>query len=338
MPSGFSVGSMSVVSPGIEPRLRPSQGCVRIELDRTTIRDMKYRILGKTGLSVSIIGLGTWQFGGEWGRDFTVDEVLGILAKAREMGINLLDTAECYGDHLSESLIGQALARLGQRDQWVIATKFGHRFHSFMNRTDERDVGHVRQQLEDSLRALRTDCIDVYQFHSVRDSEFFNTELWEFLEEAKTAGKIRHFGNSIASSLDPEAQAKASQDAGVEVLQVVYNRLERRPENSVFPIAQEQNLGVLARVPLASGYLSGKYKPGATFTANDFRASQDASKVQQMLAEVEQIATNEVPLGVEMARWALAWCLKNHAVTAVIPGCKNIQQVEANARAAELVE
>ena len=299
---------------------------------------MRYRTLGTTGLSVSVIGLGTWQFGGEWGHAFTVDEVAGILAKSREMGINLLDSAECYGDHLSEALIGRALARLGQREQWVIATKFGHRFHSFMNRTDERDVAHVRQQLEDSLKALRTDCIDLYQFHSVRDSEFFNAELWEFLEEARTAGKIRHLGNSIASSLDPEAQAKASRDSGIEVLQVVYNRLERRPENAVFPIAREQNLGVLARVPLASGYLSGKYKPGATFAENDFRATQDPSKVRQILADVEQIATSEVPPGVEMARWALAWCLRNPAVTAVIPGCKNVQQVEANALAVELVE
>jgi aryl-alcohol dehydrogenase-like predicted oxidoreductase len=220
----------------------------------------------------------------------------------------------------------------------VIATKFGHRYHSFMNRTDERGVGHVRQQLEDSLRALQTDCIDLYQFHSVRDNEFFNAELWEFLKEVKTAGKIRHLGNSIASSLDPIAQAKASRDAGVGVLQVVYNRLERRPENAVFPIAQNENLGVLARVPLASGYLSGKYKPGATFAANDFRASQDPNKVRQILVTVEQIATTEVPPGVEMTQWALAWCLRSPTVTAVIPGCKNIQQVESNAQAAALVE
>jgi aryl-alcohol dehydrogenase-like predicted oxidoreductase len=299
---------------------------------------MKYRILGTTGLRVSVIGLGTWQLGGEWGHDFSVDEVTSLLAEARELGINLLDTAECYGDHLSESLIGQALARLGQRDKWVIATKFGHRFHSFMNRTDERDVEHVRQQLDDSLKALRTDHIDNYQFHSVRDSEFFNSELWTFLDEAKQAGKIRYIGNSIAAALDPTAQSKASREAGVEALQLVYNRLDRRPQSTALPIARELNLGVLARVPLASGYLSGKYKPGTTFTGQDFRATQDPAKVQQMLAEVEQIAASEVPPGVEMAQWALAWCLKNPAVTAVIPGCKNVEQVESNARAAELID
>lgn len=299
---------------------------------------MKYRTLGSTGLNVSIIGLGTWQFGGEWGHDFSVDEVTAILGKARELGINLLDTAECYGDHLSESLIGQALARLGQRDEWVIATKFGHRFHSFMNRTDERGVEHVRQQLDDSLTALRTDHIDLYQFHSVRENEFFNPELWTFLQEAKQAGKIRHLGNSIAASLDPTSQALASRRAGVEALQVVYNRLERRHDSAVFPIAREQDLGVLARVPLASGYLSGKYKPGAKFTQKDFRATQDPAKVQQTLRDVEHIANNEVPPGVPMSQWALAWCLRDPVVTAVIPGCKNVQQLESNARAAELVD
>ncbi len=298
---------------------------------------MKYRRLGSTGLSVSVIGLGTWQFGGEWGAEFSVQQVAAILAKAREMGINLLDTAECYGDHLSESLIGQALATLGQRDQWLIATKFGHRFHSFMNRTDERDVEHVRQQLDDSLRALRTDHIDLYQFHSVRDEEFFNTDLWHFLATAKQAGKIRHVGNSIAAALDPTAQAKASREAGVEALQLVYNRLERGPENTAFPIAAQQNLGVLARVPLASGYLSGKYKPGTTFTGQNFRATQDPAKVQRILAEVQQIRNNDVPPGTDMAAWSLAWCLKDSRVTAVIPGCKSAEQVEANALAADLL-
>ena len=118
---------------------------------------MKYRRLGKTGLRVSVIGIGTWQFGGEWGKAFTQDEVDGMFDRARELGINLIDTAECYGDHLSESLIGNAIAR--DRDKWIIATKFGHRFHGYMNRTDERSASDVAGQLEGSLRALRSDYI-----------------------------------------------------------------------------------------------------------------------------------------------------------------------------------
>jgi aryl-alcohol dehydrogenase-like predicted oxidoreductase len=296
---------------------------------------MQYRTLGTTGLKVSVIGIGTWQFGGEWGKTFTQDEVNAILRRGQELGLNLIDTAECYGDHLSESLIGSAVA--GQRERWLIATKFGHRFKGFMERTDERDVTHVREQLEASLRALRTDYIDLYQYHSVRDEEFANPALWAFLQQAKQAGKIRHIANSIGSNIDPRFQAEKSSEAEVEALQVVYNRLERKPEELVFPIARRQNLGVLARVPLASGFLSGKYKPGAKFAPGDVRATQDPRKIEEKLREVERIAREEVPSGVDMAEWALAWCLKDPVVSVVIPGCKSVEQVEKNARAAKLV-
>ncbi len=300
---------------------------------------MKYRILGRTGLRISVIGIGTWQFGGEWAKDFTVDEVAAILARAGELGINFLDTAECYGPaHLSESLIGQALARLGQRDKWIIATKFGHSFTGFIQRSDERDIPQVARQLEDSLKALRTDHIDLYQYHSVRDEEFLREELWKFLEDAKQAGKIRHIGNSLSTNLDPAVQTAAASPAGVEALQVVYNRLDRRPEEKVFPAARAQNLGILARVPLASGYLSGKYKPGATFAPGDYRITHDRAKADKMLEEAQRIAREEVPAGIDTAQWALAWCLKDPTVTAVIPGCKSVEQIESNARAGEWVE
>jgi aryl-alcohol dehydrogenase-like predicted oxidoreductase len=279
--------------------------------------------------------MGTWQFGGEWGKDFTQGEVDAMLRRGKDLGINLIDTAECYGDHLSESLIGKAIA--GQRDQWVIATKFGHRYTGFLKRSDERDLPDVREQLDASLRALRTDYIDVYQYHSVRDNEFDNPSLWDFLQKAKKAGKIRHIGNSISSNIDLRFQTDKSTEAGVEVLQLVYNRLERKPEAESFPSAEKQELGILARVPLASGFLSGKYKPGATFTGNDARAGQDQAKIDEKLKAVEAIKTLELPPGVEMAQWALAWCLKHPAVSAVIPGCKDVDQVEKNARAAELV-
>jgi aryl-alcohol dehydrogenase-like predicted oxidoreductase len=123
----------------------------------------------------------------------------------------------------------------------------------------------------------------------------------------------------------------------VEALQVVYNRLDRRPEQIYFPYAQRDNLGILARVPLASGLLSGKYKPGTAFAANDVRATFNPERMKRDLAEVERLQKEEVPAGALMSQWALAWCLKNPVVTAIIPGCKNPEQVRANARAAELV-
>jgi aryl-alcohol dehydrogenase-like predicted oxidoreductase len=122
----------------------------------------------------------------------------------------------------------------------------------------------------------------------------------------------------------------------VEVIQVVYNRLDRKPEEAVFPSCIRQDLGVLARVPLASGFLSGKYKPGAKFPENDVREKWKGKDAEVRLREVERIALTEVPQGVPMATWALAWCLQHAAVTSVIPGCKSVEQVEQNARAAAL--
>ena len=132
-------------------------------------------------------------------------------------------------------------------------------------------------------------------------------------------------------------QVDASTKVGVDVIQVVYNRLQREPEAGVLPSCQRQNLGVLARVPLASGFLSGKYKPGHAFPADDVREVWKKGDRDAMLAEVERIAATEVPAGVPMAQWALAWCLRHAAVTAVIPGCKDAAQVRANAAAARLL-
>lgn len=297
---------------------------------------MKYRRLGKTELTVSVIGVGAWQFGGEWGQDYTVAEVAELLGRAKEEGINLIDTAECYGDHLSESLIGQAIA--GDRDSWLIATKFGHKYTGYFEREQLWSPQEVQRQLEDSLRALRTDHIDLYQFHSGSDADFDQPALWEMLQRQVQAGKIRHLGLSLSSGEENHpAQAEQASAVGAAAIQVVYNRLDRGPEARVLPACQAQDLGVLARVPLASGFLSGKYKPGTTFTtATDVRSQHDKAAVQARLAEVQQIQQNEVPPGVDMAAWALAWCLQHPAVTCVIPGCKNLAQVSANAAAADL--
>lgn len=298
---------------------------------------MKYRRLGKTNLRVSVIGVGTWQFGGEWGKVFDQKEVNDILARAKDLGVNLIDTAECYGDHLSERLIGQAIR--GQRDDWILATKFGHQFHGLMNRTPSWSPKAVRRQLEDSLRALQTDVIDIYQFHSGGDEAFDNDELWTMLDKQVQAGKIRFLGISISSSrrFDPSHQAQRASQVGASVLQIVYNRLDRRPETQIFPYIQDQDLGVLARVPLASGFLTGKYKPGHRFTdPHDVRSKWDPAHIEEQLVEAERIARTEVPEGIPMAQWALAWPLQHPLVTCVIPGVKSVAQMEANAAAADI--
>ena len=295
---------------------------------------MKYRILGSTGIKISVVGVGTWQYGGEWGMAFTQEMADPILGRAKELGINLLDTAECYGDHYSEALIGNYLR--GQRHDWVVATKFGHKFHSNFERTEHWDPAGVTQTVEDSLRALQTDYVDLLQFHSGTDEVFNNDAMWAALHQLVQSGKVRHLGLSISSNSDVYQTSRARQ-VGAEAIQVIYNRLDQAPEAEVFPACQAQNLGVLARVPLASGLLSGKYLPGTTFTApDDIRSRRDPGFIEERLREVEQIRQNELPAGVPMAAWALAWCLQHPAVTCVIPGCKSVEQVEFNAAASEL--
>ncbi|MCC3373132.1 aldo/keto reductase [Cohnella sp. REN36] len=296
---------------------------------------MKYRTLGSTGLNVSVVGVGTWQFGGEWGRSYEQREADAILGRARELGINLIDTAECYGDHLSESLIGPAIR--SNRSEWVLATKFGHHFHRPFERTDEFGPADVVRQLEQSLRALQTDYVDLYQFHSGPDAAFDSDTLWDALNRQVEVGKIRHLGISIGSNRNVHQTSRATA-VGAEAIQVVYNRLDRAPEEAVFPSCVEQRLGVLARVPLASGFLSGKYKPGDRFGSDDVRSRRDADEQDRLLREVEEIGRSEVPEGTDMAAWALAWCLRHPAVTTVIPGCKDVAQVEANAAAVALVQ
>ncbi len=296
---------------------------------------MQYRRLGKTNLNVSVIGVGTWQLGGEWGKNFEQSEVNAMLARAKELGINLIDTAECYGDHLSESLIGGAIQN--DRASWIVATKFGHKFTGHLQRSEPRTGKDVEEQLEGSLRALRTDYVDLLQYHSFGYDDFKRQDVRDVLAKLKKSGKVRHVGNSI-SPPDNVKQVDESEAAHAETIQVIYNRLQRDAEVAVLPSCQRQDLGVLARVPLASGYLSGKYKPGASFTGGDYRASQKPEFRDAKLEEAQRILREEVPAGVNPAQWALAWCLRNSAVTAVIPGCKDVAQVESNAKAVELIQ
>lgn len=295
---------------------------------------MRFRVLGSTGLRISVVGVGTWQLGGEWGKDFSPQEVAGMLGEAKNLGINFIDTAECYGDHVSERLIGEAIA--GQRQDWIIATKFGHKFHSHMNRSEPRSAAEIAIQLDDSLRALRTDYIDIYQYHSWGDSQFDDPQVLAYLKTEQKRGRIRHIGVSISKNTNMHQTGQCAA-RGIEVLQVIYNRLDRAPEREVLPSAQAQNMGVLARVPLASGLLSGKYKPGVQFAANDVRSDHDPAMRDARLREVQDIARDEIPAGMDMSQWALAWCLKHPAVTAVIPGCKTVEQVRANALAGDII-
>ena len=296
---------------------------------------MLYRRLGKTDLKVSVVGVGTWQLGGAWGKEFALPEVKEMFAAAKDCGINLIDTAECYGDHTSERLIGEALE--AEREEWIIASKFGH--NRGVDQAPELNwqAGEVKKQFDESLKSLRTDYVDILQFHSGNDEYFDNDELWSMLKGEVDAGRIRHLGISIGSNQNVYQTDKSS-EVNASVIQVVYNRINRAPEEAVFSSCQRQDLGVLARVPLASGYLSGKYQSGARWDEGDVRHRRSHDDIDKALSEVAEIKANEVPDGVSMASWALAWCLRHPAVSSVIPGCKSVEQIRTNAEAAALAE
>jgi aryl-alcohol dehydrogenase-like predicted oxidoreductase len=289
---------------------------------------MQYRALGRTGLNVSVVGLGTWQWGGEWGTPFTLRQAREIVQAARDAGINLIDTAECYGDHLAETLVGETIG--DDRDRWIVASKFGHQYHGPFRRTEDYSAAAMVRQLEASLRALKTDRIDLYQVHGLSPSACEDEALWAALEKQRESGKIGAIGVSMLYY--PERLARPE----IQVLQTAYNRLETSAETTVCPVCRERGLGVLVRSPLAGGLLPGQYAPGHRWGDNDVRGRQAPEEMDAKLREAGRILERECPPDVEPATWALAWCLRHPAVTAVIPGCRNARQLRINAAAAEM--
>ncbi|MDG2410698.1 MAG: aldo/keto reductase [Halioglobus sp.] len=293
---------------------------------------MQYRRLGRTELSVSAVGVGAWQLAGVWGKSFEQSEVDSILSRAGELGINFIDTAECYGpDHLSERLIGSAITH--QRERWIIATKFGHNPGNDLG-DENYGAAQVKIQLEDSLRALRTDYIDLYQLHSAPDENFDNDDLWTMLNKQVEAGKIRFLGNSLGRP-KMQQQVSRSREFGISVLQTAYNAITRRAAKFVFPVASEMDLGIIARAPLAMGLLSGKYQREHVF--DDVRALFLPKNNLNERLDAAHEALKAKPPGMDAATWAIAWCLQNPQVGTVIPGIKSLAQLELNALAGMVI-
>lgn len=298
---------------------------------------MNYRRLGRTGLKVSPVGLGTWQYCGDWGKDFTVDEVRGILDRASELGFNMIDSAAGYGpNHLSEHMIGEVLE--GNRDKWVISTKFGRYRTGVTEDTVVCDFSAeaVKGQLEDSLRALRTDHIDIYLMHSAPTDKIANDELWTMLDKAKAEGKIGCYGLSLGGT-NTLKHSQMAHTFGCDVVMMIYNALDNGPgKDGTLDFCQSVDLGVMARVPLAQGYLSGKYKPGAKFEARDVRSYYYSEEVtQQRIAKAIDIIGNQFPSDVTPANWAMAWAVNHPAVGTCVAGFKSIAQLEGGAKATE---
>ncbi len=306
---------------------------------------MKYQQLGERGPLVSTIGFGAWAIGGmNWGA--TDDEVsIQALNAALDAGVTLLDTADVYGFGHSEELIARVLKARGKGDV-VIATKAGNDFYN-SSKQDDHGYGPIRQNAdkdyiisaaEKSLKRLGVDALDILQLHSQDLEKLQQEDPWEALYQLKKAGKIRHAGWSV-QSFQESAQAFLL-DLHHELLdciQVRYNFLEREAEKELFPRAQKYGIGVIVRIPLLFGFLTGKFHQESRFSEDDHRRMNlSPEKIASYLQGMEKLAPlyDHYP-GQSKTQMALRFCLSHPACHTAIPGAKTPQQVQENASASD---
>jgi aryl-alcohol dehydrogenase-like predicted oxidoreductase len=294
---------------------------------------MKYKTLGKTGLRVSIVGLGTMVHAGHFG-PMKDSESLEAIETALELGVNFIDTSDAYGAGYGETLLGNAFK--GKRDKVVIATKGGNVMVGPNRGKRIFEPDYISRVMDESLRRLQTDYIDLYQLHNPTVEVIERGAVWEVLERAKKAGKIRHYGVSINSMEEGIAAVK---DGRAETIQVEYNLLAQEPAETFFPAAQQANIGVIARVPLKRGILTGKLKQSdeQRFQGEDVRArSFKGEAFAQELAKAEQLKFLAHGAVQSLGQAAIAFCIAHPAVSVVIPGARNAEQMRENASAADV--
>ena len=293
---------------------------------------MEYRTLGRTGLSVSVIGLGTMVHAGHFG-PMKDEESLGAIDAALELGVNLIDSSDAYGAGYSETLLGKALK--GRRDQVILATKGGNVMVGPNRGKRNFAADYIGRVMEASLKRLQTDYIDLYQLHNPNAEVLRSGEIWELLERRKKEGKIRHYGVSINTTEEGIAAVEGGRS---DTIQTEYNLLEQEPAEKVFPLARKAGVGVIVRVPLRRALLTGKLKPEdqQRFQGEDVRARNFAGEIfKRELEKVERLRFLERP-GRSLAQAAIAFCIADPAVGVVIPGGRNPRQVRENAGAADV--
>ncbi len=295
---------------------------------------MKYRALGRTGLKVSVVGLGTMVHAGHFG-PMNDKESLGAIETALELGVNFIDTSDAYGAGYSESLLGNALK--GRRDKVVLATKGGNVMVGPNRGKRIFTSEYIDGVLHESLKRLQTDYIDLYQLHNPDVKVIEQGEVWELLERHKQAGKIRHYGVSINSMEEGIAAAKGGR---AETIQVEYNLLQQEPAQEIFPLAQTANVGIIARIPLRRGVLTGKLTQAdeQRFQGDDVRArSYKGEAFAKELAKAEKLRFLVHGPVKTLGQAAVAFCITHPAVSITIPGARNEQQMRENASGAEIV-
>lgn len=301
---------------------------------------MRHRKFGRTAFTTTDVGFGAWQIGGSWG-DVSEADGRAALNAALDAGMTFIDTADVYGDGRSEKIIADVLkARGGERP--MVATKAGRRLSPHV--ADGYNKANLEGFIDRSLKNLQVERLDLVQLHCPPTEVLYRPEVFEGLEEIKAAGKIADYGVSVSNV---EEALKAIEYPGVVSIQIIFNLFRQRPAHLFLNEARRRNVAVIARVPLASGLLSGKITRDTAFAADDHRSYNrkgEAFDVGETFAgvpfEVGLQAVEDVrklvPAGASMAAFALRWILMNEAVSVVIPGARNAAQAEANAGAADL--
>ena len=301
---------------------------------------MKTRVLGKTGATISEIGFGAWQIGGSWG-DVSEADGKRALNAALDAGVTFVDTADVYGDGRSEKIIAAVLKERGG-DKPFVATKAGRRLSPHV--TEGYTGENIEAFIDRSLSNLGVETLDLVQLHCPPTEVYYRSELFGALDRLVAKGKIRHYGVSVEKV---EEALKAIEYPGVATVQIIYNIFRQRPHELFFAEAQKKNVGVIVRVPLASGLLSGKISKDTAFAADDhrnFNRHGEAFDVGETFAGVPFEAALEAveqlrplgPEGVPMAQFALRWILEQQAVSVVIPGARSEAQAQSNAAASAL--
>jgi aryl-alcohol dehydrogenase-like predicted oxidoreductase len=288
--------------------------------------NLNYKKLSDLDIKISVLGLGTEQFSRSWGKKISIREIQKIFYQATAQGINHIDTAECYGDHISEKLIGDYI---NNKNEWIIATKFGHAYTK-KHKNDSYDLNSVKLQLENSLRALKRDYIDIYYFHSGNNEQFFNDDLWGFLNREIEKGKIRYLGLSLRHDLVLKKnyeQIKNLKKYGINFVQTVFNYLSQESSEYVFDECAKNNIYIIGRMPLAKGLLTGKYKSNDDFDIDDPRLkfklfNNKAYKI--IFNDLRSIPRNQLP------KWSISWVLSNPNIISTVVGCKNLKQLNSN--------
>ncbi len=301
---------------------------------------MDYRDFGRTGWKVSSISFGAWAIGGTWG-PVDDDTSLAALHHALDRGVNFFDTADVYGDGRSERLM--AKLRKARKDApFYVVTKAGRRLNP--HTADGYNRQNLTVFIERSLKNLETDCLDLVQLHCPPTEVYYRPEVFGILDDLKQQGKIQHYGISVEKV---EEALKGIEYPGVQSVQIIFNIFRQRPAELFFGEAQRRKVGILARVPLASGLLTGKLSKASTFDADDHRLFNRQGEAfdrgetfsgvdyETGLQAVEELRAL-LPAGVSMAQFALRWILMFPAVSCAIPGAKTPQQAEDNILAAGL--